>query len=103
MGRHREQFVVEAQSKSKNAHAASIAAAYNLFKIQLEEDQQAFEAHKIRLGMFESVLNRFRTITDTESNMERPLTQSWFICWAATPSQGLQGRCQEATGHPEQA
>ena len=48
MGKSREQYVLEAQSKTKNAHAAPVQAAFNLFKVQLEEDQAAFEAFTIR-------------------------------------------------------
>ena len=56
MGKSREQYVLEAQSKTKNAHAASVQAAFNLFKVQLEEDQAAFEAFTIRQVGFESAL-----------------------------------------------
>ena len=48
MGKNKEEFVLAAQSKSKNAHAASVAAALGLFRSQLEEDVASYEAMKIR-------------------------------------------------------
>lgn len=48
MGRNREEFVLAAQNKSKNAHAASVAAAFGHFSSQLEEDTANYEAMKIR-------------------------------------------------------
>ena len=48
LGKQKEQYVVAAQSKTKKAHVASRAAAFNLFKTQLEEDTAKFEAMKVR-------------------------------------------------------
>ena len=48
LGKQKEDFVIAAQSKAKNAHAASKAAAFNLFRTQLEEDTASYEALKIR-------------------------------------------------------
>ena len=72
MGKSREQYVQEAQSKSKNAHAASVAAAFALFKSQLEEDQAAYEALKVRQGM----------------NQIIRLTNCAFDTWFSPPSFG---------------
>lgn len=50
LGKQKEEYVMAAQSRTKNAHAASKAAAFTLFRTQLEEDTAAFEAIKIRLA-----------------------------------------------------
>ena len=48
MGKNREEFIIAAQNKSKNAYDASMAAGLAHFRSQLEEDVATFEAMKIR-------------------------------------------------------
>lgn len=48
LGQSKENFVIAAQSKSKNAWAASQAAAFLAFKSGLLADQALYDAQKIR-------------------------------------------------------
>ena len=48
LGQSKENFVIAAQSKSKNAWAASQAAAFLAFKSGLLADEALFDAQKIR-------------------------------------------------------
>ena len=100
MGKHREQYVLEAQSKTKNAHQASMAAALNLFRSELEEDQQAYEAMKMRQDQ-----NSFGR--SDPASQPKPVTlekrhPSACHCIPLLTAllQGLQRRLEEAAGYP---
>ena len=50
LGRSKEEYVLEAQSKTKNAQKAALAAAFNYFRSQLETDQSTWDAVQMRLA-----------------------------------------------------
>lgn len=50
LGRSKEEYVLEAQSKTKNAQKAALAAAFNYFRSQLETDQSTWDALQMRLA-----------------------------------------------------
>lgn len=51
IGKQKEDYVVEAQSKTKNAQKAAILAAFNYFQSQLDTDQSTWEALQVRLAV----------------------------------------------------
>ncbi|CAJ1460779.1 unnamed protein product [Effrenium voratum] len=74
VGKHKEDYVRAAQSKTKNAHKASIAAAYNYFKAQLDADQATYEAMKLR-NCKESSRKRKELL----SRLQEMHTKSWAL------------------------
>lgn len=52
LGKNKEQFLQKAQDQSKNALKASLAAGFNLWKAEVQQDQTTFEADKLRPGCF---------------------------------------------------
>ena len=50
VGKSKEDYVLQAQSKTKNAQKAAMQATFNYFRTQLETDQSTWEALQLRLA-----------------------------------------------------
>lgn len=55
LGRSKEEYVLEAQSKTRSAAKAALQATFNLFKTELIADQTTWEAMQVRLACRKSV------------------------------------------------
>lgn len=51
IGKQKEDYVVEAQSKTKNAQKAALLAAFHYFQSQLDTDESTWEALQVRLAV----------------------------------------------------
>lgn len=50
LGKSKEDYVLEAQNKTRNAQKAAIQAAFNLFKTELDREQSTWDALQLRLA-----------------------------------------------------
>lgn len=55
LGKSKEDYVMEAQNKTRNAQKAAIQAAFNLFKTELDREQSTWDALQLRLACSDSV------------------------------------------------
>ena len=55
-GEYVDEFICEAQDRTRNAHAKSVAAAFNVWRELLQADQVTFESERISWHVCKKVL-----------------------------------------------